>query len=179
MNHREKMQIEAEQWQEKSVKIIQAVRYGVLAFGILMVLVLVLRNLGFPKKIDEAYAAAVITESGQMMECTLEIRGEITDYPLNKNKAGINDNVVIYANGKRLLLVSLYGDRSTGCIFTQNQNAVCLMSVLWDAVVLETDLKVIFPEMENQRCLVYYGYDSFDLPGEYAAYFTFLQELEN
>lgn len=175
MDHRDQMQKEAVQWQEKSVKIIRAVRYGVLIFVVLGVLILFLCNLGFPKEIDETIPAAVITEDGQIMECTLEIRGEVTDYPLNKNKAGMNDNVVIYANGMRLLLVSLYGDRSSGCICIQNQNAVCVMSVHRDAMLLETDLRNIFPDMEDQRCLVYYGYDSFDIPGEFAELFTFFR----
>lgn len=175
MDHREQMQKEAEQWQKKSVRLIQGVRYGVLIIGVLVILVLFLRNLGFPKKINETLPATVITESGQTLECTLEIRGEITDYPLNKNKFSMDDSVTVYVNGKRLLLVGFRGDRNSGFIVTQNKNAVCLMSLRWDVMVLETDIQNIFPDMESQRCLVYYGCDSFDIPGEYAELFTFFQ----
>ncbi len=175
MDHREEMQKEAEQWQEKSVRIIQWVRYGIIALGILIVLILFLRNLGFPKEINETIPATIITEDGQTLECALQIRGEVTDYPMNKTKAGINDHVVVYANGKRLLLVNLYADRSTGFICTQNQNTVCMMSVRRDAMVLETDIQNIFPDMESQLCLVSYGFESFDIPGEYAERFTFFE----
>lgn len=173
MDHREQMHKDAEQWQGKSIKLIRTVRYAILIFAVLGVLVLFLQNLGFPKEINEKHSATVITEGGQTLECTVEIRGEVTNYPLNPDKYGLDDKVTVYANGKRLLLVSFNGDRSTGFICTQNQNAVCVMSVRRDALILETDVQNIFPEMESQRCLVSFGYDSFDLPGEYAELFTF------
>ena len=173
MDHREQMQKEAEQWQAKSIILIRIVRYGVLTLGILVVLVLFLRNLGFPKEIHETLPATVITESGQTLECTLEIRGEVTDYPLNKDKAGADDKVVIYANEKRL--VEVYYKPGGENLFARRGDTVCLLKTQRDAMVLETDIKTIFPDMESQRCLVYYGYDSFDIPGEYAELFTFFQ----
>lgn len=173
MDHREEVQQEAEQWQEKSAKLIQRIRWGVLIFGIAAVLILFVRNLGFPREVNETIPAIVITEDGQTLECTVEIRGEVTNYPLNKSKFGMDDQVTIYANGNRMLLVSFHGDRSTGFICTQNQNAVCVMTVQRDALIMETDLQIIFPEMESRRCLISYGYDSFDLTGEYAELFTF------
>lgn len=173
MDHREQMQKEAEQWQKKSVRLIQGIRYGVLALGILFVLVLFLRNLGFPKEINETLPATVITESGQTLECTLEIRGEVTDYPLNKDKAGVDDKVVIYVNEKRL--VEVYYKQGGENLFARRGDTVCLLKTQWDAMVLETDIKTIFPDVESQRCLVYYGCDSFDIPGEYAELFTFFQ----
>ena len=174
MDHREQMQKEAEQWQEKSVRLIQGIRYGVLIIGVLVILVLFLRNLGFPKEINETLPATVITESGQTLECTLEIRGEVTDDPLNKDKAGLDDKVVIYANEKRL--VEVYYKQDGEVLFARRGDTVCLLKTQRDAMVLETDIKTIFPDMESQRCLVYYGYDSFDLPGEYAGHFTFFQK---
>lgn len=176
MDHREQMRQEAEQWQKKSVRLIWGVRYGVLALGILVVLVLFLRNLGFPKAINEVIPATVITEAGQTLECTLELRGEITNYPLNRNKFGMDDSVTVYVSGNRLLVVSFNVDRSTGFIVAQNRNAVCMMSLRRDAVILETDIQNLFPDMESQRCLVYYGCDSFDIPGEYAELFTFFRK---
>ena len=175
MDHREQMQKDAQVWQEKSVKLIQYIRYGVLAVGFLVVAVMFLTNLGFPREVKETLPAVVMTEDGQMMECTLELRGEVTKYPLKKDVFGKDDSVTVYANGKRILLVSLYGDHSSGFICTQNQKAVCLLSVQLDQILLETDLQSIFPEMESQSCLVYTNYDSFDIPGEYAELFTFLK----
>lgn len=173
MDHREQMQREAEQWQAKSIILIRIVRYGVLTLGILVVLVLFLRNLGFPKEIHETLPATVITESGQTLECTLEIRGEVTDYPLNKDKAGADDKVVIYANEKRL--VEAYYKQGGENLFARRGDTVCLLKTQRDAMVLETDIQNIFPDMESQRCLVYYGCDSFDIPGEYAELFAFFQ----
>ena len=175
MDHREQMQKEAEQWQATSVKIIQRVRYGVLFFACLGVLILLLRNVGFPKQIDEVYTASVITEDGQMLACTVELRGEITEYSLNRDKSGMEDHVDVYVNGSRMLSVSFRGDRRTGFFATQNKKAVCALAVRRDAMFLETDVNCLFPEMETQQCLVFYGNDSFDLPGEYAELFTLLK----
>lgn len=181
MDHREQMQKEMEQWQKKSVKLIQGVRYGVLVFGILVILVLFLRNLGFPKEIHETLPATVITESGQTLECTLEIRGEVTDYPLNKDKAGADDKVVIYANEKRL--VEVYCKQGGGYMFAQRGDTVCILGARRNVVLLETDVENIFPDMESQRCLLVTGTDdarsvweeaaSYTLPAEYIEQFTF------
>ena len=184
MDHRERMQKEAEQWQEKSVRIIQCIRYGILALGILIVLALFLRNLGFPKEIDELIPAAVISEDGQTLECTLEIRGEVTDYPLNKNKFGADDNVILYANERRL--VEVYFKRGGEYLFAQRGDTVCILGARRNVVLLETDVKNIFPEMDSQRCLLVTGTDDvqsvweeaagYNLPAEYIEQFTFFQD---
>jgi len=174
VDHREQTQKDAQQWQGTAIKLIQRVRCGIAAVAVIGLLVLVLQNVGFPKTVDETHTASVITEGGQQLECLVELRGEVTEYPLNREKYGMDDSVVIYANGTRLLSVSFHGDRSTGFVVTQNQRAVCALAVHRQAMFLETDVKNLFPELESQRCLVFYGQDSFDLPGEYAELFTLL-----
>ena len=176
MDHREQMQKEAEQWQGTAVKIIQRFRYGIAAVAVLGLLILFVRNLGFPRQIDESYTASVITENGQMLECIVELRGEITEYPLNKDKSGVEDHAVVYANGTRVLTVSFHGDKSRGFLVTQNHRAVCVLSVDRKTMFLETDVMHLIPDMESQRCLVFYGQESFDLPGEYAELFTLLKK---
>lgn len=174
MDHREQMKKEAEQWQGTAVKIIQSVRYGVLLFACLGVLILLLRNVGFPKQIDEHLSTYIITEDGTLFRAMgVDIRGEITYYPLNQDKRGMDDQVVIYANGNRL--VRIYCKQDGEYLFAQRGNTVCVLSRQRDEILLETDLQHIFPDMESQRCLIYTDYDSFDVPGEYVEMFTLLQ----
>jgi len=176
MDHREQMQKEAEQWQDTSAKIIQRVRYGVLIVACLGILILFLRNVGFPKQIDECLPVYMVTEDGELYfrAMWVDIRGEITHYPLNPEKSGADDHVVIYANGKRL--VQVYFKQDGDDLFAQRGDTVCILSRQRDGILLETDLQNIFPDMESQRCLLYTDYDSFDLPGEYAEFFTLLQK---
>lgn len=174
MDHREQMQKEAEQWQDTSVKIIQRVRYGILIVACLGVLILFLRNVGFPKQVDEHLSTYIITEDGTLFRAMgVDIRGEITYYPLNQDKCGMDDQVAIYANGKRL--VQIYCDQDGEYLFAQRGDTVCVLSRQRDQILLETDLKNIYPDMVSQRCLIYTDYDSFDLPGAYVEMFTLLQ----
>ena len=173
MDHREQLQKEAEQWQGTSVKLIQRVRYGILIAACLGVLILFLRNVGFPKQIEEHLGTYIITEEGLLFRAMgVDIRGEITEYPLNKDKYGMDDQVVIYANGNRLVQV-LYAQEGE-YLFARRGDTVCILSKTRDMILLETDLKNIYPDMESQRCLIYTDFDSFDLPEEYANLFTFL-----
>ena len=181
MEHREQMRKEAERWQGTAVKLIKDVRYGVLILGILVVFVLFLRNMGFSRDINETYTAAVIMKGGQLLECTVEIRGEVTEYPLNKYKIGKDDKVVVYANGNRM--VEVYYKQGREYLFAQRGDTVCIMATQRDAVVLETDLRNIFPEMESNRCLLVSNYanantiwdeiSTIDLPTEFLEKFTF------
>ena len=175
MDHREQMQKEAQQWQATSVKIIQGVRYGVLVLACVGLLILLLQNVGFPKQIDEHLATYIITEEGILFRnMGVNIQGEITNYPLKPNKFGMDDQVVIYANGKRL--VQIFYKQGGEYLFAKQGDTVCILGVNRDMILLETDLKNIYPDMESQRCLIYTDLDTFDLPGEYAEYFTMLQK---
>ena len=176
MEHRKQMQQEAEQWQKTSVKLIRGIRYGVLIFGILVVAVMFLVNLGFPREVNTTFHAMVMTAEGETLEATVELKGQVTKYPLNRGKASVEDNVTVYINGNRMMLVSLHGERQSGFICAQNDKAVCLLSVNLDKLLLETDLKYIFPDMDSQQCLVYTNFDTVDLPGEYAGMFTVFEK---
>lgn len=175
MDHREQMRKEAEQWQTTSAKIIQRVRYGIAAVALLGLLIIFVQNLGFPKQIDEHLATYIITEEGILFRnMGVNIQGEITNYPLKPNKFGMDDQVVIYANGKRL--VQIFYKQGGEYLFAKQGDTVCILGVNRDTILLETDLRNIYPDMESQRCLIYTDLDSFDLPGEYAEYFTMLQK---
>ena len=175
MEHREQLQKEADQWQGTAIKIIQRFRYGIVIAACLGVLILFLQNLGFPKQIDEHLSTYIITEDGTLFSAVgLDIRGEITYYPLKPNQYGMDDQVVIFANGKRL--VQIYWKQGGEYLFAQRGETVCVLSANRDAILLETDLKNIFPDLESQRCLLYTDLDTFDLPGEYAEHFTLLQK---
>ena len=174
MDHREQMQKEAEQWQGSAVKIIQRFRYGVAAAAILGLLVIFVQNLGFPKQINETIPAAVITADGQTLDVSLTIRGEVTNYPFNSEKYSQGDHLVIFVteSNQRLLQLVPSGDY----FFGSRGDSVCVLSRQRDHLLLETDLQNLFPDMESGTCLVSFCNGSFDLPGEYAHYFTFLQE---
>lgn len=176
MDHREKMQKEAEQWQGTSVKLIQCVRYGVVAVAILGLLILFVQNLGFPKQIDETHPAAVITADGQVLDISLTIRGEITHYPFTTGKYSLGDQLTVFVSGSNQKIIQVNPAFEEGFFFGQRDGTVGILTYDTDQLLLETDIQSLFPDMDSGTCLVYYGYDSFDLPGEYAQYFTFLQE---
>lgn len=160
MDHREQMQKEADQWQNKSVKLVQGLRCGMLIFGILVVVMMLLFNLGFPREVNEALPAIVITEDGQTLECSVEIRGEVTVYPLNPGKYAMEDSFQFFVNGNRL--GGVYYWTSDGCDFMFSRHhyqntTTCIMSVQRDLVCLETDVQRIFPEMDRQRAVVVTG----------------------
>ena len=174
MDHREQMRKEAEQWQTTSVKIIQRVRYGIAAVALLGLLIIFMQNLGFPKQIQETVSVSVITADGQRMEASLTIRGEITNYPFKPQKTSMSDQITVFEteSNKQILQLS----PSFDYYFGSRNGSVCLLNYQKDQLLLETDLQNIFPDKESQRCLIYTDLDSFDLPGEYAEYFTMLQK---
>lgn len=176
MDHREQTQKESEQWQGTAIKIIQRFRYGVAAVAILGLLVLFVQNLGFPKQIDETYPASVITADGKTLDISLTIRGEVTNYPFKSEKYNLGDQITVSVSGSNQQIIRLIPALAEGFFFGQRDDAVGILTYERDQLLLETDLQSLFPDMQSGTCLVYYGYDSFDLPGEYAQYFTFLQE---
>ena len=174
MGHREQMQKKAEQWQGTSVKIIQAVRYGVAALVLLGLLILLVQNLGFPEEINEMLQASVITADGQTLDISLTLRGEVTNYPFKAGKRSMGDQITVYANGTEIRILQLVPGETF--FFGRKGDTVCFLSFQRDQLLLETDLQKLFPDMESGTCLVYTGDDSFELPGEVARYFTFLQK---
>ena len=110
MDHREKMRKEAQLWHPKAVKLIRAVRYAVAALAILAVAVLFVRNLGFPEEVDRQVYAYVKTEQGEILECSLNLRGSVTVYPLHSGKFSKEDHITVYAGegGKLLLQMNTY-----------------------------------------------------------------------
>ena len=84
--HRKQMREEAKQWQNTSVRIIHWVRIGVLVFGILMTAILFVRNVGLPKNVEETLPACVIAENGEVFSCEVNLKGEVTYYPFEKDK---------------------------------------------------------------------------------------------
>lgn len=173
MDHREQMQKEAEQWQGTSVKIIQLFRYGVAAVAILGLLVIFMQNLGIPKQVHETIPASVITADGQTLDISLTIRGEVTNYPFKSDKYSMGDQLTVSVSGSGQRIVQLV---PTDTFFFGSRNdTVCILNYERNHLILETDLQHLFPNMESELCLVTFGYDSFDLPGEYADLFTLLQ----
>lgn len=177
MEHREQMQKEAQQWPGTSVKIIQSVRYGVAAIAILGLLILFVQNIGFPKEILETHPASVLTADGQLLDISLTIRGEVTHYPFQSGKFHPSDQITVFAGGSNQEIIRLVpADPLEGCFFGSTDKAVCILNPERDHLLLETDIQNLFPDMQSGTCLVYYGYDSFDLPGGYAEHFTFFRD---
>ena len=176
MDHREQMQKEAEQWQGTSVKIIQWVRYGVVAAAVLGLLILFVQNMGFPKQINETISAVVITADAQTVDISLTLRGEITNYPFKPEKMSLSDQITVYVSDGNQRILQLIPYSQEKLFYGRNNEVVCILSPKMDQLLLETDQKFLFPDMESGTCLVYYGNDSFDLSGEITQYFTFLQK---
>ena len=174
MDHREQMQAEAEQWKATSVKLIQRIRYGVAAAALLGLLILFVRNLGFPEQINETIPASVMTADAQTLDVSLTIRGEVTNYPFQSEKMSKGDQITVFVTESNQRILQLVP--SEDYFFGSRGGSVCILNRQRDHLLLETDLQYLFPNMESEICLVYYGYGSFDIPGEYAQYFTFLQK---
>lgn len=172
MEHRKQMQQEAVQWQKTSVKIIQGIRYGVLIFGILLVAVMFLVNLGFPKKVNTTCQAMVVTAEGDTLEATVELKGQMTNYPLNGSKHSLDDTIIVYLNGIRILELNPTDE----FFFGKSRGSAAVLSHDLDSLILETNIQNFFPELDSGTCLVYFGNSCFDLPGAYADCFTFLNK---
>jgi len=154
MDHREQMQKDAENWQKTSVKILQWVRYGVLLFAALGLLVLLLQNVNKPRTIEETLAAVVFTQSGEEIPCTVTLKGQISEYLFNKEKYGRDDSLILYVDGVRLMDTSCGVDRVTGTIRGEKRGTMYVMSAdrMW--ILLETDAGNIFEGMEGGRCIL-------------------------
>lgn len=170
----EQMQKEAEK-KRSSVKIIQWFRYGVAAAALLGLLIIFVQNLGIPKQIHETLPASVITADGQMLDISLTIRGEVTNYPFRSGKHNQGDQLTVSVSESGSQLIRLTPALGDGFFFGQRDGTVGILTYERDQLLLETDLQRLFPDMESGTCLVCYGSESLDLPGEYAQYFTLLQ----
>ncbi len=150
------MQKEAEAWQKKSVKLIQIIRYSVLIFGILVVLILFLRNLNFPKGVDNTYAGVTVyTESGEIFTCDLRMTGTISDYPFAKGKFALSDELTVFVNGKRILTFTPRIDKETGSVYGTSGDCVFGMTLDRSLFFLESEVREILPEAEtSERCLL-------------------------
>lgn len=155
MDHREEMRKEAEQWQPTAVRIIQRFRYGILALALLGVLVLLLQNLGFPKEVNHGFGGVTVhTQSGEILTCEVRIKGETTEYPFAKGKFSGADELTVFVNGKRILSFNPRIDRETGSVYAVKGDVIFAMTPDRNRILLEMNLKEIFPEMDAQRCLL-------------------------
>ena len=155
MDHRERTQKEAEQWQGTAVKIIRRFRYGVLIVVILGLAVLLLQNLGFRQEVKHVYGdVTIFTESGDILSCTVRIEGETTRYPFAQNKYSLSDQLTVYVDNKRMLVFTPGIDPETGSVYAVSKDVVFAMTPDRNRILLETDLQEIYPEMDSQRCLL-------------------------
>ena len=176
MDHREQMQKDAEQWQNTSVKLIQRLRYGIAAVALVGLLILFVQNLGVPEQVSETIPATVMTADGQTLDVSLTLRGEVTNYPFKPEKMSGGDQITVCVSDKYQRILRLIPYSSDNLFYGRTNNAVCVLNSEMDHLLLETDLQLLFPDMESKTCLVYFGNDSFDLPSEIARYFTLLQK---
>lgn len=155
--HRKQMQKQAERWQGTSIRILRRVRYSVLIFAAIAVICMFIANLGFPKNVEERLPACVITENGEMLNCEIVLRGEVTDYIVKKAKYGMEDRVKVWFGDRWLVEFEYYHGTSEYAIadaYWDGNTVEGLMSRKRDLLILELDAKMLFPEMDSQRCVL-------------------------
>jgi len=155
--HRRQMQEDAQRWQKSAVRIVNSVRIGVLVLGALVVLCMVIVNLGIPKEVEENLPAWVITESGEALPCEISLRGEVTDYIAKKDKYGMDDRVKVWFGDRWLVEFEYYHgtfDYTVADAYWDGDTVEGLMTRDRDLVILALDVKMLFPEMASQRCVL-------------------------
>lgn len=127
-------------------------KMGQILSAVLLVFmaVLLVSFVGFPKDIEETCEAAVITESGEVLTCQLQVRGNGTYYPLRQDRNAVEmlsiwagDNLVVEFEWVQGTVGFSSSYRYTGILDRENQR-----------LLAEVDGKTISPELEGQRCVV-------------------------
>ena len=110
----------------------------------------VVSSVGVPRKLQETCQAAVFLESGEVLTCQLEARGEITRYPF-RERTDV-DSLSLWAEDRLVVefeyagagpYVPAFSYRYTGLLAREEKT-----------VLAELDVTTLFPEMEEQRCVV-------------------------
>ncbi len=154
---RKREQEKANAWQKTSVQIIHRVRVGVLVFGVLMVAWLFVKNMGFPRNVEETLPACVITEGGKVRSCEVSLKGEITNYPFKKDEYGMEDWIKVWFGDQWLVEFEYYHgtfDYTVADAYWSGDTVSGMMSRKRDLVILELDVKTIFQQEESQRCVL-------------------------
>lgn len=156
-SERRQTQEEAEQWQNTSIRIIHRVRLGIALCFLLGVGWLFIRNVGFPKNVDEALPACVITSGGEVISCEIVLKGEVTSYPFQSDKYGMDDRVKVWFKDRWLVELEYYHGTFAYAIADDRRyddTVSAMMSRNRDMLIMELDVKTIFPEKESQRCVL-------------------------
>ena len=77
-------------------------KYACLLF-LIVIAGMLIRNIGFSEEIDQQSKAAVLLENGETLTCDVQVRGEMTQYPLKKDKAALVEQLSIWC-GDRLVV---------------------------------------------------------------------------
>lgn len=106
--------------------------------------------IGFPKELDETVEACVYTESGEAIAGQVRIDGEVTRYPF---KGYEQYDLDVYWESVRIFKLQNISSKAPYA-YWQTYRLTSINDIQKEILVVETDIQVLFPERESQRCLI-------------------------
>ena len=152
------MDSDAQVWEKRSAKIVLGLRKGILIYGILVILLLFVYNIGFSEDVDKTMDGYILVENGESYPCEVRLTGQATEYPVKnfvrrRNNYRYAGDVTAYVNGTRLAIVSFDGS-DAHYAYGENYPANCRIRRDLERVFAETELKKLLPEQDSKRCVI-------------------------
>ena len=155
-------------------------KYACLLF-LIVIAGMLIRNIGFSEEIDQQSKAAVLLENGETLTCDVQVRGEMTQYPLKKDKAALVEQLSIWCGDR---LVVEFQNISGALAFSTSYRYTGILNREEGWLLAELDGKTILPEKAGMRCLILLPdgnresalriLDGINLPAEYETAFSWL-----
>ena len=152
------METDEQVWEKRSAKIVLGLRKGILIYGILVMVLLLVYNIGFSENVENTIDGYILVESGENYPCEVRLTGQVTEYPVKdlvhrRNNYGYAGEVTAYVNGIRLAIVFFDGS-DAHYAYGENYPANCLIRRDLERIFAETDLKKLLPEQDSKPCFI-------------------------
>ena len=69
------METDEQVWEERSAKIVLGLRKGILIYGILVMVLLLVYNIGFSENVERTMDGYILVESGENYPCEVRLTG--------------------------------------------------------------------------------------------------------
>ena len=119
---------------------------------------------GCPKEMEETRDAVLYTQSGESILCDIQIKGDVTSYPL---KGYSLYDLEVSCNGVSFAFLGYDPEEQQYDFSKTTQGNTTILDIPNDVLVAELGLQFIFPERESQRCILVSPVMDFDAAMEY------------
>lgn len=106
---------------------------------------------GCPKEMEETRDAVLYTQSGESILCDIQIKGDVTSYPL---KGYSLYDLEVSCNGVSFAFLGYDPEERQYDLSKTTQGNTTILDIPNDVLVAELGLQSIFPERESQRCIL-------------------------